>query len=67
MPVVYSAVIASTPSTPIASWAKFTPARFARRGLKCARSCGARCGQRASKITQTRIPMPTISSSAIEQ
>lgn len=30
-PVEYSAVIESTPSTPKASWAKLTPARFAQR------------------------------------
>ena len=50
MPVVYSPVITSTPSTPIESCARLTPARLGAQRVvgSAARSPGLRCGQRAA-------------------
>ena len=45
IPVEYSAVITSTPSTPIASWAIWTPTKLTSSGWKSARSLGLAEGQ----------------------
>ena len=41
MPVAHSPLISTTPGTPIASWARFTPSRLRSTALKVARSPGS--------------------------
>jgi len=64
IPVAYSPVISSTPSTPIASWARNTPARLTPVGSNPAASCGSRGGQCAAMTDGTSRLKPRMNTTA---
>src|SRR6266545_2693713 len=63
VPVAYSPVNRSAPSTPIASCANWTPPRLIAMGSKLAMSAGC-CGGRVTRTPAYSAPKPTISTAA---
>ena len=63
VPVAYSPVISSAPSTPMASWARLMPLRLIAVGSKLAMAAGS-CGGLVTRTPAYSAPMPTISTAA---
>src|SRR5260370_27154258 len=65
MPVLYSPLIRSTPSTPKATTAKAMPVRLVLMGLNAALSAALRVWYWFALTVENRAPMPTISTTAV--
>src|SRR5580704_13226311 len=64
IPVLYSPLISSTPSTPKATTAKMTPVRLVVTGLKLARSAALNVWYWLAVTAENSAPMPIISTTA---
>src|SRR2546421_12945784 len=64
IPVLYSPLISSTPSTPKATTAKMTPFRLVVTGLKLARSAALNVWYWLAVTAENSAPMPIISTTA---
>ena len=64
MPVLYSPLISSTPSTPKATTAKLMPFRLVLTGLKAARSAALKVWYWLAVTAENSAPMPIIRTTA---
>ena len=67
MPVVYSPLISSTPSTPKATTAKTVPCRLVAAGLKAALSAALKVWYWLAVTAENSAPMPIISATAVSR